>query len=168
MHINFKGRGKEVEVFHSNETVVLYTPAAKVYTTVKVPPTLDATLAALEKKGIFLPIRNFLESDPYKSLTDDLQTAYIVGRVNIFDEPVHQLAFTEPHAEWQLWVTGGDKPRVVRLQVIDRTEAFKPRTVVQFMDWDFDANPNDGTFTFNKPADAKEVPIGTETARKTR
>jgi hypothetical protein len=84
----------------------------------------------------------------------------------LFDEPVQQLAFAEPDAEWQLWVTGGDKPRVVRLQVVDKTKAYLPRYTVQFVDWNLNATPGADTFTFNKPSDAKEIPLPKE-PRKT-
>ena len=163
IHLTFLGVGKSVELFYTAGQTTLYAPDAKLYTTVTSPATIDAALDGLEKKDIFIPIRNFLASDPYKSLTDDLQSAYIVGRVKLFDQDVHQLAFTEPNAEWQLWVVGGDTPRVVRLEVIDKSKPDKLRTIVQFSDWNFSPDISATTFTFTKPADAKQIDMMPDT-----
>jgi hypothetical protein len=165
IHLTFLGVGKAVELYYNAGQTTLYAPDAKLYTTVPSPATIDAALDGLEKKDIFIPIRNFLASDPYKSLTDDLRSAYVVGRVKLFDQDVHQLAFTEPNAEWQLWVVGGDTPRVVRLEVIDKSKPEKPRTIVQFSDWDFSPNISATTFTFTKPADAKQIDMMPDTGK---
>jgi hypothetical protein len=84
----------------------------------------------------------------------------------LFDEPVHQLAFTETKAEWQLWVVGGDRPRIRRLQVIDKTKPWHPRITVDFLNWDLNATPSPELFTFNKPPDAKEIGLLQELTRK--
>lgn len=160
LHVDFRGRGKPVELFFDGSgKTVLYTPEAKFYSTVSTPSSLDATLDALDKKGVFIPINNFLQSDPYQSLTDDLTTAYAVGKVTLFDQEVYHLAFTEPGAEWQLWVVGSDKPEIRRLEVIDTSKPHRPRVTVDFLDWDFSATAGSDMFTFEKPADAKEIEL---------
>lgn len=166
IHVDFKGHGKDVNLFCNGGQCTLYTPSEKLYTSVTAPNTIDGMLDALQKKDVFIPTQNFLESDPYKSLTDDLTTGYVVGRVMLFDQEVHQLAFTEPGAEWQLWVVGGDHPTVRRLQVIDKTKPDHPRIVVDFLDWNLDAKPAPDLFTFNKPADAKEIQVLKESAKE--
>jgi hypothetical protein len=166
IHLNFKGRGKDVELFCSEGKCTLYAPTEKLYTTVTAPDTIDGMLTALEKKDVYIPIQNFLESDPYKSLTDDLTTGYVVGRVMLFDQEVHQLAFTEPNAEWQLWVVGGEHPTVRRLEMIDKTQPEHPRIVVDFLDWNLDAKPSADLFTFHKPADAQEIQVLVESAKE--
>ena len=166
LHVEFHGRGKEVQLFYSAGESVLYTPEAKLYTSISSPKTIDATLDALEKRDIFIPIRNFLESDPYQSLTDDLLTGYVIGQVMLFDQPVHQLAFTEPDAEWQVWVVGGEKPLIRRLQVIDKNKPGQPRIIVDFLDWNLNATPSSDLFTFTKPSDAKEIDLLKESATK--
>jgi hypothetical protein len=159
LYVDFRGQGKRVELFYNAGQSVLYTPDEKLYTQLSSPSTIDATLDALEKRDVFIPIRNFLQSDPYQSLTDGLLTGYVIGKVMLFDQVVHQLAFTEKGAEWQLWVIGGDQPRVRRLQVIDKTKPEHPRVIVDFLDWDLNASPSADLFTFKKPDDAKEIQL---------
>jgi hypothetical protein len=166
LHVNFRGKGQEVELFYDAGHSVLFTPEAKLYTTVSSPTTVDAALDALEKKDVFLPVRNFLESDPYQSLTKDLTTAYVIGQVMLFDQPVHQLAFTEPGADWQLWVVGGEKPIIRRLEVVDKTIPSHPRIIVDFLDWNLEANVSEDQFAFTKPPDAKEIQLLRDVAKK--
>lgn len=166
LHVDYRGRGKKVQLFYNAGQFVLYTPEEKLYTSISCSKTVDSALEDLDKRNVFIPIRNFLGSDPYQSLTDNLVTAYVIGQVMLFDEPVHQLAFTEPKAEWQLWVVGGDRPRIRRLQVIDKTNPWHPRITVDFLDWDLNAAPSPDLFTFNKPPDAKEIGLLKELTRK--
>lgn len=158
LHVNFRGQGQEVQLVYNAGQTTLFTPENKLYNTFQGASTIDAAIGNLKKRDIFLPSSNFLESDPYKSLTRDLIQAYVIGRVEINGETVHQLAFVEQHAEWQLWVTGGSEPTIKRLQVIDRGESYRPRTVVEFSDWNFSANPDPALFNFNS---AGATQIGT-------
>lgn len=166
LHVNFHRDGKDVELLYNAGQSVIYSPNAKLYTTISTPKDIDGTLEALEKRDVFVPIRNFLQSDPYGSLTDDLTSGYVIGKSTLMDETVHQLAFTEPDAEWQLWVVGGDKPVIRRMEVIDKSKPNHPRIVVQFIDWNLNATPDKDAFTFNKPEGAKEIQLLKESAQK--
>jgi hypothetical protein len=169
LHVRFRGRGEPVELFFDGSgKTVFYSPSAKFYTTVSTPASIDATFDAMARRGVNIATRNFLESDPYKSLTDGLTTAYAVGRVDLFDQKVYHLAFTEPGAEWQLWVVGDDKPVVRRLEVIDMSKPHRPRTIVDFFDWNFSPATTDAMFTFSKPADAREIEMLKLTAERTK
>jgi hypothetical protein len=166
MRIDFSGQGQDVELLHNAGKGVLYTPAEHVYASVKSPPMLDAALIALEAHGIFLPMANFLVSDPFESLRKDLSSANVVGTVKVFDQDVYHLVFTEPGAEWQLWVSMDEVPRVVRMQVIDRSKTYMPRHVIQFLEWDLEANPKESYFTFTPPPDAKQIQLTAADRRK--
>jgi hypothetical protein len=167
LHVHFRGRGEPVELFFDGSgKTVLYSPSAKFYTTVSSPTSIDAMLDAIAKRGLNVATRNFLESDPYQSLTDSLVTAYAVGTMDLFDKKVYHLAFTEPGAEWQLWVVDEERPTVRRLEVIDTSKPHHPRTTVDFFDWDFSPTTSDDMFTFSKPPDAREIEMLKLTSEK--
>jgi len=169
LHIKFRGRGEPVEMFYDGSgKTVLYSPSSKFFTVVDTPTTIDAALSDISTRGVNIAVRNFLESDPYQSLTDSLTTAYAVGSVDLFDEKVYHMAFTEPGAEWQMWVVGGDTPRVKRLEVIDKSNPHRPRISVTFFDWDLNPSTSNDMFTFNKPADAKEIEMLKMVAEKSK
>jgi len=157
LRVDFKGRGKEVELFYDGGQAVLYSPGPNLYASVPAPKTLDGVLEALEKRDVDLPVRNLLETDPYQSLVPSLRTAYVIGKTQMFDLTVHHLAFTEPNAEWQLWVTDGQNPRIQRLQVINKAKPRQPRITVEFFDWNLDAPTRPEMFSFQKPEGAREI-----------
>jgi hypothetical protein len=81
---------------------VLYVPGPQLYAVISSAKILDGVLDNLEKRGIYLPAKNLIASDPYQTLVPDLKTGYVIGKVQMYDKTVHQLAFTEKDAEYQL------------------------------------------------------------------
>jgi hypothetical protein len=167
LHIKFRGAGQPVEMFFNGSgSTVLFSPSANLYTTIATPTTIDAALDNISKKGVTVAVRNFLESDPYKSLTAALVTAYAVGTTDLFDQKVYHLAFTEPDADWQMWLVGTDQPQVRRVEIIDKTDPQHLRIAVDFLDWNFSPQLTDTMFTFSKPADAHQIDILKETTER--
>jgi hypothetical protein len=158
VHLIFRGRGERVDFFNNGTgNVTMYAPDAKLYTTIPAKTTIGATLDNLNAKGVDLAIGPFLRSDLYKVATANMITGYVIGRVKIFDQDVHQLAFTSPDADWHLWVTGGEAPRIVRAETVNKKLEGKPRTIVQLLDWNLNPTIATDEFTFTKPDDAHQV-----------
>jgi hypothetical protein len=167
VHLIYKGRGDRVDFFNNGTgTVTLYSPESKLYGTVPGKTTIEETLNNLDDKGFDMPVAPFLRSDIYKLATANLITGYVIGRVKIFDEDVHQLAFTAPDADLQLWVTGGEAPRIVRAELVNKKLEGQPRTTVQFLDWNLNPNFSSDEFTFTKPEDAHQIEIKPMTGGK--
>jgi hypothetical protein len=160
LRVDFKGRGQDVQFYHDGAQTVLYAPGPKLYAVIpSTAKTLDGMLEELEKRNVYLPAKNLLASDPYQTLVPDIKTGYVIGQVQMHDKKVHQLAFTEKDAEYQLWVTGLPDPRIQGLQVIDMARAHEPRAMIEFSDWNLNPQIQADTFSFNKPADAKQIDI---------
>jgi hypothetical protein len=49
---------------------------------------------------------------------------------------------------------------------VDNSKPGHPRIVVDFLDWNLEANPSPDLFTFNKPSDAKEIGLLKDLAGK--
>ena len=157
LRVDFKGRGQDVQLFYDGGQTVLYAPGPKLYTVIQSAKTLDGLLQDLEKRNVYLPAKNLLASDPYQTLVPDLKTGYVIGRVQMYDTEVHQLAFTEKDAEYQLWVTGMPDPRIKGLQVVNMALGHQPRVMIEFSDWNLNPQIQADTFSFKKPADAKQI-----------
>lgn len=155
LRIDIDGEHHDIQFFFDGKTATLYDPEAKLYTAA--PGTIDGMLQAVEKQGISFPVNNLLQSKPYDSLADGFQTAYIIGRVNIHKKTFIHLIFTEPSADWQLWVEPSDQPVPRAIRIIYKTEPGMPRTVMDFSDWNLDAHPEPALFEFAKPDDAHEI-----------
>lgn len=157
LRIDVDGEHHDVQFFFDGKTATLFDPKTKLYAAHSAPGTIDAMLKVLEKQGVSFPINNLLESNPYDSLAEGLQTAYVVGRVEINNKTLIHLVFTEASADWQLWVEPGDKPLPRALIIIYKTEPGMPRTVMDFSDWNLNAQPEAATFEFSKPDDAHQI-----------
>jgi hypothetical protein len=156
-HLIFKGRGERVDFYGTKGSITMYAPDPKLYTTIPAQGTIDDNLADITAKGIDMPIGPFLSSHLYESVSKNLITAYVVGRVKLYDQDVHQLAFTSPDVDWQLWVIGGESPRIVRAESVNKKLEGKPRTIVQFLDWNLNPAISADEFTLKKPADAQQI-----------
>jgi hypothetical protein len=157
VHLIFRGRGEQVDFYGSNGSITMYAPNSKLYTTIPAKATIDDNLKELAANGVDMPIGPFLSADLYQLASKNLLTGYVIGRVKVFDQDVHQLAFTAVDADWQLWVTGGETPRIVRVELVNKKLEGKPRTIVQFLDWNMSPAISDSEFRFSKPPQA--VPI---------
>jgi hypothetical protein len=157
VHLIFKGSGERVDFYGTSGSITMYAPETKLYATMPAKATIDDNLADITAKGIDMPVGPFLSSHLYELASKNLITGYVIGRVKIYDQDVHQLAFTAPDVDWQLWVTGGESPRIVRAESVNKKLEGKPRTIVQFLDWDLSPSIPTDEFTFTKPADAHQI-----------
>jgi hypothetical protein len=158
LRVDFKGRKQPVQLYYDGGHAVLYAPGPKLYAVIPTrAKTLDGVLQELEKRDVYLPAKNLLASDPYQTLLPDIKTGYVIGQVEMYGKQVHQLAFTEKDAEYQLWVTGAPDPRIQGLQVVNMALGHEPRAFIEFSDWNLNPQIQADTFTFNKPADAKQI-----------
>jgi hypothetical protein len=165
-HLIFKGQGHRVDYYGTSGSITMFAPDTKLYATIPAKATIDDNLADITAKGIDMPIGPFLISHFYELASKDLITGYVIGRVNIYDRDVHQLAFTSPDVDWQLWVTGGESPRIVRAESVNKKLEGKPRTIVQFLEWNLSPTISADEFTFSKPADALQIDMLTPTGGK--
>ncbi len=157
VHIVFKGSGDRVDFYSANGSAVLYSPDKKVYVSLPGKENIDANIDALHARGIDMPVAPFLRSNFYALAEKMVDTAYVIGRVKVFDKDVHQLAFTSDDADWQIWVTGGEAPRFVRAEIVNKNLDGDPRTTIQFLDWDLSPSVSADDLTFTKPADARQI-----------
>jgi len=157
VRIDTDGEHSDVDFFYDGTKATLFDPQAKLYVSKSAPSTIDGMIEALEKQGVTFPMSDLLQSDPYDSMVKGLQTAYIVGRVDINNKTFVHLVFTEASADWQLWVEPGDKPLPRGMTIIYKTQPGSPRLTMDFTDWNLDAQPAADMFTFVKPDDAHEI-----------
>lgn len=166
IHLIFRGRGQQVDLYGAGGVATLYTRDSKFYAQISTKGSIDEVVKAAEAKNIDMPIGPFLRSDFYDIVATHVTAGYVIGRVKIFDQDVHQLAFTSPDADFQLWVTGGESPRFVRAEIVNKALEGKPRTIIQFLDWNLSPSVDASDFTFNKPEGATQISIMTAAGGK--
>lgn len=148
----------DVTLWYDGKNVTIMPTTAKIYTVIPASPSIDATLDLLKTKlEIHTPLRPFLSSDPDAILMDGVQSANEVGIVKVGDEQLLQLAFREPDADWQLWLTGPKQVRPHRMSVIYKKIEGQPRVNIEFSDWNLNAQIPASAFLFSKPQGAVEA-----------
>jgi hypothetical protein len=157
LRIDVDGEHHDVQFFFDGKQATLFEPEHKLYVAEPAQTTIDVMLQALEKQGVSFPMNDLLRSDPYDSLVKGLQSAYVVGRVNIDGKTFVHLVFTEASADWQLWVEPGDKPLPRGIVIVYKTEPGMPRITMDFSDWNLNAHPPEEMFNFTKPDDAYQI-----------
>lgn len=166
VRIDVDGEHNDVRFFYDGQSATLFNPEGKFYVSQKAPGSIDGMLAAMEKKGVSFPISDLLASNPYDSLVRGLQTAYVIGRVDINQKTFIHLVFTEASADWQLWVEPGDNPVPRAMTIIYKKEPGSPRITMDFRDWNLNADAQADLFDFVKPSDAHEIQFLPEKAGK--
>jgi len=157
IRVDIAGEHHAVQLYSNAGHVSLFAPKASVYASAEAPKTIDQAIDALEKRDISFPMFYLFRSDPYAAIVDGIKTGYVIGTVNVYDKSFVHLAFTEPEANWQIWVELTAKPTLRRYEVVYTKRDLKPRVVVEFSDWNLAATPAQDTFVFKAPADAHKI-----------
>lgn len=157
LRLSFRRSMQHIDLYKDGSQVTLYSPETKLYSVIPAQGTIDATLDELDRRKVDIPVGPFLRTDLYEFASSAVQTGYVIGRVSLFGEEVHQLAFSGRNSDFQLWVTGGDKPRFIRAEIVNKKLPGKPRTTIQFLDWNLSPQLAANEFTFVKAPDATEI-----------
>ena len=166
MRFEVKSDTSDVNLWYNGKNVTIMPAKGNMYTVLPAPTTIDATLTMLRSKlGSHTPLRSFLGGDPYAALMEDVQSAHEVGVVNAGNEQFLHLAFREPDADWQLWLSGPNQVLPRRMSIVYTKLEGQPRMNIEFTDWHLDAQIPDSAFVFSKPAGAAEVPLSAVTRR---
>ena len=158
MHLEVKSGRSDMFLWYDGQNVTLMPADAKIYTVIPAPPTIDATLTMLRNKlqahGQLFPI---LKSDPYSIMTDGLQSADQVGVILVDNQQFLHLAFREPGADWQLWLSGPNEVLPRRQVIIYKNVEGQPRVTIEYSNWKLHAEIPANAFVFMKPAGAVEA-----------
>lgn len=143
------------QIWYDGQNLTMMPGSAKFYTTVPAPATLDATLTMLQKKmQAHLPVMSLLASDLYSTASQGIESADVVGTVNAGNQQFLHLAFTEPDADWQLWLSGPNQILPRRVAIIYKKVPGQPRVTIEFSDWNLNAEFPASAFVFSKPEGA--------------
>ncbi len=157
LRVDFESEFQKISLYYNKGQAELFTSEKNLYADLALPETLDQTVDALEAREISLPLSPLLRSDPYTVMANTLESAAVIGRVEIGDKTYHHLVFTGADADWQLWVDAGPPATPRRAEIIYKTLPGQPRVTIDFSDWNLSANADESVFTFQKPPDVRKI-----------
>jgi hypothetical protein len=156
------GDGPPSEFYFDGAKVAVFTPNADLVAISDAPGNVEDMLAHIYKKaGIYFPFVDFIVADPYKTLTEGLSSAFVIGKSTVVgDTTTDIIAISDPHVHLQIWIGSEDKlPRLIWATASDAQH--KPRHMVEFSDWKLDGEvPEDSTFAPHTTASTKQIPFG--------
>ena len=128
------------------------------YTVIGVPKTIEAMLDfIIDEYGLTLPLADLLFSNPYKTLTSNVQLGSYIGLGQVGDHSCHHLLFEQELIDWQIWIDAGQSPVPRKFVITYKQEPGQPGYSVTMEKWDFKPTFANDLFEPDPPDDATEV-----------
>ena len=156
--VRFDGEERKSRIFYDGKTFTILDARMNVYSVTDVPPTIDdAVDQIVEMYGFSPPIADFVYTDPYKVLIENVDTGFTVGQSLVDGVNCHHLAFTQDVIDWQIWIEQGGRPVPRKLVITYKQEPGSPQYTARFSDWNFQPRLAESSFTFHPPDGADKI-----------
>jgi len=140
LHIDYRDDISDRVVWFEKGKLTLLDPIAGTVAEVSGPKDIDGMVAKLEKeKGVTLPLGEFAESDPYKTLTKGIDLAYYVGVANVEGIHCHQVLLQRGDLDIQIWIEIGERPLPRKLVFEYPLSTGSPQFTASITEWSFEA-----------------------------
>jgi len=144
--------------YFNGKTVTVFDRGQKTYATEKVPGTIDAMLDDLHDRfDTHQTLADFLFADPYKVLTENVQSGTYVGLHYVGKVKCHHLAFQQRILDWQIWIDAGDQPLPRKFLITFKHQADEPQYTALFRHWDVNPKLSGDLFQFHPPEGIRKV-----------
>jgi hypothetical protein len=158
MLVERKGELLNQVFYYDGSTLTLHNPADGFYARVDAPDNLDDMLDfARNELDIVAPAGDFLYSDAFESMMQDVKTAFVVGPAELNGVLCDHLAFSAPGTDWQIWVEQGDSPLPRKLVITSRDVLNAPQFSLVISNWNLSPAISEGMFSFSPPDKAVEI-----------
>ena len=149
-------------IFFDGQNLSIYDETMKLYANVPVPGTIDDVVAKVDEKyGFTPPLAEFILSDTYRALSQQIKTKAYKGKENIAGVECHHLTLGGDVADSELWIGSADLlPR--KLVATFKNREGSPQLQADFSNWNLAAPLDDNIFAFVAPKDAEKIEMVTE------
>jgi hypothetical protein len=158
LKVSILGDGPKSEFVYDGKTIGVFMPAENVVASADAPATIEAMLdKAYDEAGIYFPFVDFIVADPLKSLTDGLNSAFIIGQSELVGgTTTDMVAIANDDLQAQIWIGSEDKlPRLIWISPTQGHE--ESRHSIEFTDWQLDAPVADGEFVMSDAGKATKI-----------
>ena len=144
--------------YYNGKTVTVYDRSQKTYATEKVPGTIDGMLDDLHDRfDTQQTLADFMFSDPYKVLMENVQSGTYVGLHNVGTTKCHHLAFRQKSLDWQIWIDAGTEPLPRKFQITFKREVDQPQYTALIHHWEMNPKLESSMFEFKAPESVRKV-----------
>jgi len=154
--------GEKARSFYADgKTVVLFDEDMKLYSSGPFAGTIDEMFERFDENfGFTPPLAEFTLNDPFKKISQNIQSSSNKGIVTINGVECYHIASAGENADAEIWVATADHlPR--RLVVTFKHREGSPKMTADFSDWNLTAKLDDAIFTFTPPQGAEKIEMMT-------
>lgn len=144
---------------YDGENVTLYNDVEQAFMTAEAPPTIEEMFLFLNKYVEIYPVSDLIWQDAFPYLMKGVDFAAVVGTEVIGGVTCTHLLFGRPDLGFQIWVPTEGPPLPPKYVVTDYGTPEMLSIVTYITDWNVEPSVDDGTFTFEPPEGAQEVPF---------
>ena len=152
-------QGLRRSLYYNGKTFTLYQSPGTYYASAPAPASINALIDLLNTRyGIELPLADLFRWNAGTARQVGLKSALLIGSDTLDGQRCDHYALRQDDIDWQLWLRQGPQPLPCRLTISLRDTGAQPRHSVDFT-WQLNAPINAGSFEFDPPAGAQQVPL---------
>lgn len=140
------------QYFYDGSRMVFADGSHNTYAEAMVPSTIDGAMDEMwQTYGVKIPLVDFIVSDPYANLMENVESGFYAGIHQVNGVHCHHLVFTQEEIDWQIWIADGVLPLPQKLVITYKQEDGYPQYTALFSDWNLGPGLNDAVFNFAPP-----------------
>lgn len=159
IHVTRTGGFADLDVTFDGKVLTIYGKNLDAYAQVEAKGSLDELRDRLADAGVEAPGGDLLGSNIYDTLIADVTDAKHIASAFVDGVECEYLAFRTPDTDWQIWIQTGDKPIPRRYVITSKHVVQAPQYTFELRDFKSGAEAGTASFTFDKPASAKQVDL---------
>ncbi len=144
--------------YYNGEALSVDLPDQRYYAMTPAPPTMEGMLDfARDELSIIAPGSDLIYKNAFERLTQDLTSAFVVGKSVIGGVRCDHVAFSNAEVDWQIWIPEGANPLPRKFIVTSKRITQSPQFVVVLSKWDAAPKITDATFRFVPPKGSRQI-----------
>ena len=157
LRVDSVGDQGDRQVFYDGKTLTLMDLSKNVYSTIDVPPEIDAALNhTIKTYNLRAPLADLIYAKAYDYLMEGTLAGFYLGLSKVQGHLCHHLAFRQKAIDWQIWIDNGPTPLPRKFLITDKQAKGLQVTAV-LSQWNTSVQLEDGLFAFVAPANAQKV-----------
>ncbi len=153
LRVEHRGDEGDLRVVFNGRTFTLYDLSVDFYAQKEIKADIDTAVDRMfEKFGFSVPTADLVYADPYSTLTESVDSGFVVGLHTVQGVRCHHLSFSQESIDWQIWVEDGPRPLPRKLLITYKDEPGSPQYTVQLSRWDLRPHISDAYFEFHPPS----------------
>lgn len=159
LRVDSSGDLGDRQLFYDGKTITLMDLSNNVYSTIDVPPEIDAALNhTIQAYNLRAPLADLIYAKAYDYLMEGTLAGFYLGLSKVQGQLCHHLAFRQEDIDWQIWIENGPTPLPRKFLITDK-KAKGLQVTALLSQWDTSPQLEDGLFTFVVPATAEKVTL---------